>query len=224
MEIRRIIILASFSLAVSGCDQWPPYQNELRENFTNNREAFDTLKTKIQGTEYIHVSMTGIYGIPRFDDSTYVVANTQGEEYIEQEIIEDDPEWNDLFLAANVFAVAQHEDVVSLRFVGPLEDDKRTTFAEYVYDAAGRESRKTCLPEYEDLRCGLCAVDLADNWYIDYWWSPEELVLGGYDRVLDDEMTNEQYRETFDRNLEQCRFDGYTAIGYDLPEKPEASQ
>ena len=221
MPVIRTTLSILLLTLLSGCEQWPPYEDELRENFTNNREAFDTLRTKIQGTEYIHLSMTGIYGIPRFNDSKHVVADMQGEDHIEQEIIENDPEWDDLFLAANVFAVAQHENVVTLRFIGALENKKRTTHAEYVCGVEQGESRKPCLPEHEKLRCGLCSVDLEDGWFIEYWWSPEEVVPGGLDLLTNDEIPEEEYWELFDQNLKQCRIDGYKAIGYDLQDGSE---
>ena len=32
---------------------------------------------------------------------------------------------------------------------------------------------------------------LRNKLYIEYWWSPEELVSGGFERVLDEEITSE---------------------------------
>ena len=196
-------------------EKWPPYVDELTENFTANRAAFEKLATKIVKTEYVHVSKTGIYGIPRFTDSKRVVAYTLVDDYRESVNIEDDPEWDDLFLETNVFGVAHSNDVVILTFIGAIQSDERTMYAEYVLSQDYLNEHKVCKPEHKKLDCGMCVVGLSDGWFIEYWWSPDEVVLGGYDRVIDNELSEDEYWEEFDRNLRECRVNGYDAIGYD---------
>lgn len=195
--------------------KWPPYVDELIVNFETNRAAFGRLDAKIVQTEYVHVSKTGIYGIPRFNDSKHVVAETQGDEYRKSEIIENDPEWDDLFLKVNVFGVTHFDNVVTLTFIGPIQDDERVVYAEYVHSQESLNDRKACQPEHKKLDCGLCAIGLSDGWFIEYWWSPDEVVPGGYDRVLDDGLPEDDYWEEYEQNLKKCRIDGYEAIGYD---------
>ena len=196
-------------------NQWPPYIGELTDNFQTNRAAFGRLEEKIVQTEYVHVSKTGIYGIPRFNDSKHVVAEIQENELRKSEIIENDPEWDDLFLKINIFGVTHLDNVVTLTFVGPLRSGERMVYAEYVHSQESLNDRIPCKAEHKKLDCGLCAIGLTDGWFIDYWWSPGEVVPGGYQRVLDDELSEDEYRTEFDRNLRQCRINGYEAIGYD---------
>lgn len=219
----RIKIFAIFSVLIltivmwlSMGEGWPPYHQELSLNFKANRDAFDRLEEKILQTEFVHVSTTGIYGIPRFNDSKHVVAETQGDEFRESEIIENDSEWDDLFVELNVFGVSHFDDVVSMTFIGPLQREKRTVYAEYVHSQESLDERIECLPEHQSLGCGLCAFSLSDGWFIEYWWSPETIVPGGYDLVLDGELSEEEYRDQFSRLLTECRRDGYKAIGYEM--------
>ena len=92
---------------------------------------------------------------------------------------------------------------------------KRTVWAEIVHAPDHRTELYPCLEQHKKLGCGACIVDLDTDWFIYYWWTPDELVPGGFDRVLDDEITEDEYRAIFDNNLQQCRIDGYSAIGYD---------
>lgn len=196
--------------------QWPPYHDEFRENFTNNRSAFDALEKKIVGTEYFRVSVTGIFGIPRFDDSTGVVGEMEGDEYPESVVIKDDPEWDELLGQANIFAVNNRNNVVSFSLISAIEQGGRKTYVDYVHSVETRDTRRPCLPEYRTLDCGRCVVELVEDRYIEYSWSPVELVPGERNSVLDDDASANEYWDNFDRNLKQCIDNGYKAIGYKL--------
>ena len=218
MHLIRATTIILCLVAVSGCDKWPPYHEDLEARFTNSREAFEALEAKILETDYNHVSHTGIYGIPKFKETTSVVAYKDSEEGQESDFIEDDPEWNSLLIAASVFAVGNDEGVVSFTFLGPIEERGRMVFVEIIHSAERREPLKECLQKHKEIECGLCAFDLSEDWFVQYYWSPEEIVPDGIDAVVDGDMTEDAYDKAFDENLFQCRKNGYRSIGYDVSE------
>ncbi len=185
------------------------------QKFNTNRESFEVLEAKIIASDYFRVSQTGILGIPRFDDSYHVVADKESGEFVEQDIVEDDPEWEEHFRKAGLFSVEYYDSAARFGFVGELPVKKRFVWAEIVHAQDVRTELHLCLEEHKKLSCGACVVDLDTDWFIYYRWTPDEHVPGGFDRVLDDEITEDEYWEIFDENLKQCRIDGYSAIGYD---------
>jgi len=207
--------LLLLAVSLCSCGKWPPYEEELVEKFDSSRESFWALESKLKASKYFRVSQTGIWGIPRFKDSYEVVAEIHGDEFVESETIEDDREWEEHFRKAGLFSVEYYEDIVILGFVGQLPVKNRWVWADYVHSAEHRTELRPCLDEHKKLACGICVVDLAEEWFIRYRWTPEEQVPGGFDRVLEGEITEEEYDELFDKNLRQCRKDGYSAIGYD---------
>lgn len=206
---------------ISACTKWPPHHEELADRFNENRAAFEQLEKMILDTDYLRVSGGCIVDKDRKKSSSRVRLTRKVDEpekkgYLyDQEYIEDDA-WSDLFCQTLIYSVANYDGIVSFGFGSSFDRDDKFVHAEYTHSRAELESRKPCLQEHQNIPCGLCFVALDDEWFINYWWSPEELVPGGFDLVLDGEMTDEEYRELSDRNFEQCRIDGLTAIGYDL--------
>ena len=207
---------------ISACAKWPPYHEELAKRFEENRSAFEQLEAKILATHYFRVSGGCVVDSDKQRISNRVklewIDESEGNDYLyDHEYIEDE-EWSDLFCRTLVWSVENHDGVLTFDFGSSIDRNNKTTFVVYTHSQELLESRKPCLPEFEDIPCGLCSVLLDDEWYLEYWWSPEELVPGGFERVLAKEMTREKYYELFDRNLHQCRIDGYSEIGYDHDE------
>lgn len=210
-------------LFVSACSEWPPHQEELAERFEENRDAFEQLEAKILTSNLVRVSGGCVLDSDGERTSNRVqllrkVDEAEGKEYPYERDYVEDAEWTDLFCQVFVWSVENHDGVVTIGFGSSIPHDDMTTFVEYIHSREMLESRRPCLPEIEQIPCGLCSVPLDDEWYLEYWWSPDELVPDGFSRVLDGEMTEDEYRELYDRSLEQCRIDGYREIGYDLDE------
>ena len=201
---------------LGACEKWPPHEEELRRNFEENRVALESLEAKISGTKYFRVSQTGIMGIPRFNDSDHVVADFHGVEFVESDLIENDPEWEQFFRQAGVFSVSKYEDRATFGFVGSLPDKSRSIWVEYVRSAVQRKNLKPCLPEHKNLACGLCVVDLDDQWFLEYWWTPEDVIPDRYEEVLSGQLSDEEYWQEIDAALLECRINGYRSIGYDV--------
>ena len=199
-----------------GCEKWPPRHEELTENFESNRLAFDSLEAKILTSEFSLVSQNGVLGTELLDNPNYVIAKTWVDGGTRSEIVVNDAEWAQYFLQAGVWLVGKYYDGIAMT-PGPDLTHRKSSFdVEYVRSASLREWLKPCSSEYEQLKCGACAVDLADNWFIEYQWFPEQIVPGGFDLVNNGVLSEEDYGAMFQENLTRCMKDGYTAIGYDV--------
>lgn len=203
------------ALSTGACTKWPPYESELVRKFNTSRDSFETLEAKIVASEYFRVSQTGILGIPRLKDSYEVVAEKDSGEIFQTDVLEDDPEWEEHFRKAGLFSVEYYDSAARFGFSSELPVRNRSVWAEFVHAGDAREGLFPCLAEHRKLECGACVVDLDKDWFIYYWWTPADPVPGGFDRVLDEEITEDEYWVIFNENLEQCRLDGYSAIGYD---------
>lgn len=216
------MLIVSVTCLLSACDRWPPYRDDLVEHFNENKDAFEQLRAKIIDTHYLSVGGGCIGdrdgGLKHTPVTfTWEPDHAEGEDFVyEQESVED-AEWSELFCKVGGWDVVSYDGIVRFEFGGPSaeQNDRSVRFA-YVHSKEMLASRIACLPEHKEIPCGLCSVALDDEWYVEYWWSPEELLPGVFDRVLDGEMTREEYRSMFDETLAQCRIDGNRAMGYDL--------
>ena len=220
MRISVCLITLTSALLVSSCSKWPPYHDDLAERFTENRDAFEELEARILGTHYVRVSGGCVFNsdrerIPTRVKFTWKVDNSEGKDHIyDQKSIEDE-EWSDLFCETLVWSVANHDGVVRFDFGSSVYRNGKSVYAEYTHSRETLESRKPCLPEHKNLPCGLCSVKLDEEWFIDYWWVPEDILEGEYDDVIDGILPEDEYWSRYDEELKQCRIAGYTAIGYD---------
>lgn len=128
----------------------------------------------------------------------------------------EDEEWGDLICQARIWSVEHFDGVVRFSFGSSIDQNEKTVFAEYVHNADLQNTRLPCVPEHKNIPCGLCSVPLDDEWYIEFWWSPEDIGDDELERVVAGEISDEEYRESINRDLAQCRIDGYAEIGYDM--------
>lgn len=217
------VLAVGVTCLVSACNQWPPYRSDLVQHFNENQETFEQLRGKILDTHYLRVTGGCIGdrdgGVKHtLVTITWEPEHTEGQDFVyEQERVED-AEWSDLLCkVGGSWGVANYDGIVWIEYGGPsAKQNDRSVHFGYVRSKEMLGSRISCLPEHREIPCGLCSVSLDDEWYVEYWWSPDELLPGVYDGVINGEMTQEEYWLMFDETLAQCRTDGYRAMGYDL--------
>ena len=208
------------ALAMSACSEWPPGHRELSQRFYGDREAFVQLEARLLETEYVQVSGGCVPESDRENVSMRVtltkeVRDSVGEQNLyEQEYVNDD-DWTDLFCRTSVWAAEKHDGAVGFDIGSRLDRNSKEVFAWYIHSQEKMQALKPCLPEFKTIPCGLCSLELDGGWYVEYSWSPEELVPGGFDRVLDEDISENEYYDQFYRNLDQCRKSGYSKIGYE---------
>ena len=87
------------------------------------------------------------------------------------------------------------------------------------YHSTDVESRlKECESEFASASCGNCVVSLTGDWWIRYWWYPEDLTPDATEAWLNGEMAHGEYVEFSQHASDKCFADGRTLI--DQPAKP----
>ena len=210
--VSRGLGIALVLLVTAGCDSWPPHEREAREKFAENRSSLERLAEKIRATDISMVSLTyedGRVFIEPEDESRKV--------YFE----DDDTEWHELLTAVNMQSVKKRNggsvyvDSGSDVFDGYRN---RVGYLGFLHDPDGSIPQKPCLSEHARLACGRCAVELHDGWLLEYGWFPELLAPEARDAFRDDEISHEDYLDAESEALNECLNEGFSAIGYDVPE------
>ena len=96
----------------------------------------------------------------------------------------------------------------------------RVGYLGFLHDPDGSIPQKPCLPEHARVHCGRCAVELQDSWLLEYGWFPEVPAPEARDAFRDDEMTYDEYLDAESAALDRCLIEGFSAMGYDVPEDP----
>ena len=223
-------ICALLLLAISGCEGWPPNSEVLESRFHENQHAFEDIRTRILGTEY--------YWAGPFRDGDTLAMALHREEcvpvegYLQCQMDSDridDAQWARLFGEARVFDVRQHDGVVRLephpvltlnRFLSRDRFDDRSIWITYANDPRPDVERAECVAELKDIDCASCSIPLGENWFIEYWWTPKDLVPEALDSYVSGDMPADEYDQIYDAAYEKCLQEGFEAIRL-IPESLE---
>ena len=222
-QSRKIVIILAILASASACGGWPPDSDQLKNRFLQNRESFVALENKMLSSDYDRVVQY------RTTDANLVLfewsENDEQGNDIRQRSIEEAPDWWDILAASKVFTASQGDGIVSFEptpvlskrlkwLIGLRPNDNRSMHIHYVHHAGLRTSIRPCETGFESLGCGACIVDIGDDWFIQYWWFPRDFVQGGFDRVLDGELSEEEYDALSEQRMEQCFAEGAEATEY----------
>ena len=109
VRLIRLLLTAAVSLALVSCGEWPPYEEDIRDNLLENREVFVALEAILDENGYGLIEGGGT--------GTLTVAyEVDGE--IEYENLDDDKGWGELLLKAKVMKAWRNDDV----FFFPIND------------------------------------------------------------------------------------------------------
>lgn len=209
-RLSRYLTLCSCGLLllISACDGWPPLESDARNHFEEHRESFERLARKMRSTDYWRVAIEG---------AVVEVTPTDDGDYEEQFKIEDDPEWRELLDDVRMFMVLQSDGAVWTDPGGMWGNhENRIGHNGFAHNPSMLDEYKLCQSGHENIPCGLCAVDLGDDWYIYYRWFPEHFSKDDLDAYLDGRISLDEYSDLKDEGYRQCHIDGYAKMGYDV--------
>ncbi len=215
--VRTATVIVSV-LTLCGCGEWPPDEQDARENFEENRESLEALELRLASTKYDSVKVSGL----KMAEGSYKV-----ERFSRRETLADSAEWNHLLMDANVNSVSRDEGAYFFSFGGdPFEGDSSGEI-QFMHDADGTSGLIECQSDFEDARCGRCVVKLDDDWWIDYEWYPDNVAPEVTQAFAAGELSEDEYWVTFGNALDTCHYEGYSLIGYDVRpplQEPQESQ
>ncbi|MEM6483657.1 MAG: hypothetical protein AAF662_01545 [Pseudomonadota bacterium] len=210
-------MLAFLSLtALSACSTWPPFESLVSRQFQENRNAYDALQLKLDKSEFWRVTQTGIVNVPRVREGHEVYADPKDGGSSGKVVVEDDPEWEALFQATGMWGVARVESGVAFFPAGRISERKRTLEISIIHRVSPDLVAKPCKPVHSKLPCGWCAVELDDDWHIEYWWQPSRRDDSHYEAFMNGEMTIEESVDERAAAIAACYRDGLAEMGYDL--------
>jgi len=204
------IVIATVTV-LCGCSDWPPKRQFLVENFNENRQDIEMLKTRFEGSQFDEVAAIGdgeVLG--------YRLVGNPGEGDLEMPAVElpDSEAWASLFDRTNTESIRFNErGGVSLNIPQASLADRPKSIASYENGAVERSSLLSCNSEIAKIRCGFCKVELDHDWWLRFGWLPVDLTDNETLAWKNGEMTDDEYWSLVDQVRRDCIADGGTPIG-----------
>ena len=164
----RRLVQAAFCLLIlstMSCDayHWPPYVGELRSMFDESESVLSEIKTEMMadGLFTIGPDLNKAFGHPDLPELTQ----------------EQEAKYSALFEQLPFYGSLSENDgatFVSLA-VPPIPWSRKSVHISYVHRAEPAHI-PDCSATSRFHRCGRCSVMLRNDWYIEYIWSPDQLL------------------------------------------------
>lgn len=153
-------IFASLISLLFGCEAWPPYSDELKENFAVNRHEFEELRRVMSESDFFEATYSVRLGQlqTRYDDR-------EGIFYIDGENASDVKK---LLESTKVDSARRLSDRFEFDLVSKQIWD-RTYLISYVYRAKSLEL-KPCGHNDQKTDKGFCEIRLDEFWALEYSW------------------------------------------------------
>jgi len=110
-------------LAFVGCSEWPPYEQDIRDNLFENREILEELEAILDENGY---------GLIRNMGSGSITIGYEVDGEIEYHYIDDDKGWGELLSKAKVIDISRNEDVFFF-FISDTNQGDVYTFMQYIH-------------------------------------------------------------------------------------------
>ncbi len=197
-------------LAISGCSDWPPYEDELKDRFFENREGLEILVEEIRGSKYVAVENSWAAGVTAlyFEGEKWAAGTGSGEAPRDAE------KWERLFQRADVDNVYEtiEGDFVSHLNIYDFGSRKKEAFISYVLSPTIQERYRECAPEFAKSRCGMCIVHLQEDWWIKYGWEPSSLFPDAYESSESSQLSEDEILDAASAARDACLMEGGTQI------------
>ena len=207
---RLLSVLFVCAASQSACGKWPPYKDDIVENFHEKRTAIETLEAAYSETEYWDVT---------FGPGETAETRIETEHGLTYQKLEDETDWVTLLRSANVYRVRKTDNGVEFELLIPGKKD-RWFSSHYIHEPGNKSEFNECEDEYADIPCGACSVSLDDGWWFQTRWSPGQILSDDeMEQVGTGELSFEESSALSERALRACYLEGYRRLGYPVPEE-----
>ena len=192
----------SLMLFVASCDayKWPPYEDKLRSMFLESKPILVELQSEMIADG---LKLVGP-GRERLRSDQPVLTGEQVRKY------------GNLFERLPYhWSMLRNDDATFVDVYGPSPRGMGKVFA---YTLAHREipaNLPSCDRAGWDVSCGMCTVDLGDNWSIQYFWHPKDIGPDWDGRLGEGLPTMEEIQEQHEQELGDCIDAGMREMGVD---------
>ena len=222
------LIFSLLIIVASGCQPWPPFEKEIRQNFEVNRAAFDRLASKFDEADQRNISRNVFLWMA--DGELFFRVQTperhrvqmlqseflDGNEILRNVLITDDAEWSILMNQAGVLSLTSGNNDLIAFALGGQKDESRITFIAYHRSHTSKAKLVLCESAFEELDCGRCKLNLPDDWYVFYTWWPTADVISRHGEAVTEELWNDEdaYLDALTSSHDKCSRIGDKVIGY----------
>ena len=213
-HVSALVIIAAL---VSACERnWPPNSQWVEDYFHENRDDLETLVAAIADSEY-----QGVTSPDREAIYVHTYANTDSNDIMVSRLLigEDAANWLELLLAAGVPEVRKLPGGPIVAEASHLIGRPSDVYWRglYWYEPDHGSGFAECRNKYREAPCGNCGIQLNDNWWLSFQWTPMSL-HEEKTRELAESPDGELSDALEDRFLE-CFYDGTAIIDYvgDVP-------
>jgi len=224
MNSTRIVISTIAASLICSCSKWPPNEQELRAYFLENQISIEALRRNLLDSKYFMVGTTfgNVAYANYFEGDPTSGESSQSERPLREE------GWLLLFDSADVKEV--HREFRSMRYTdevlvnfpfysertgklsrGMTQEDSEWSAA-YFHSADAGLRLKECKAEFATALCGNCVVPIVGDWWIRYWWMPDDLTPESAEAWFDNGLANDEYFERAGQATDRCFADGGTLI------------
>ncbi len=211
-KVQKLVLLFVTTVALSACGKWPPYKDDIVENFHDRRAEIEALEAAFNKTDYWDVT---------FGPGESAKTRVETERGLIYQKLEDGVDWYDLLRSANVHRIRKTHTHSGNDFELLAAEKKGRWFNSHYTHESGNESEfNECQDEYSDIPCGTCSISLDAGWWFQTMWSPRQLLSDEYyEKVGTGELGFEESSELREKAYRACFIDGYTRLGYRDPEE-----
>ena len=195
---------------LSACGKWPPYKDEIVDNFHDKRAAMEALEAAYDVTDYWDIS----FGVGESAKTTVEIEGGRTNQKLD-----DGTNWHGLLVSANVYRIQKTDYGNEFELLIPGKKDKRF-ISRYIHEP-GRESKfKECQDDYSDVPCGICSISFDSGWWFQTRWSPNQILSDEQEeKVGTGAIDFDEARVLSAKALRACYIDGYKQLGYPVPKE-----
>ena len=206
--MKNATVLTIAVLLLVSCAKWPPDQFNLIGHFEAHRDAYSLLDEKLSACKYERVSKY-------LADLESLHVRVEGQESLE--VVKDTDGWREILQATSTLQVGskngEFRALVSLN----QNDAGRMVSAVYSHGPEFLSKLPACHAEHEAVQCGLCFVDLFDDWGLVYEWWPANMLPEESARNQAGQLSNAEYLSLYESAVESCWKDGSEEMGFEIP-------
>jgi len=206
--MRLVVRAATVSLMflIVSCDayNWPPYETQLRSMFLESKSVLTEIESEMIADGLVIIGP----GRQRLRSDQPELTADQVNKY--KNLFERLPyQWN----------LSRSNGTTFIDAYGPSPWGLGKSFS---YTFVHREEPAdllSCEAAGWTVSCGMCAVNLGDNWSIQYFWHPKDLGPEWDGRIGEGLPTPEEIQEQYERELDECLDAGLKEMGVDPSNK-----
>ncbi len=211
VQSAAILLITSTSGSAIADSEWPPFANEIRQEFATHKHRLESVEDRMQRESYTELLVIRTWEVT---GSRLVDGELQFEKP------EDHDPWVDDLFPLRIDNVKLTGAGYRFSRAKPLIEGD--TVFDVIYFHGKMTGLYACSASFASADCGYCGVTTDDGWLTVYHWTPPELSARNMDIL--DEPDIEEASARFNRRFSACMSEGLAEIASLAESAPEESE